>query len=173
MDRFSWRAARAWFEAAFPDSMLRVAVLRFLSEAVGHADNGRRDNWAVVAEPERIRLAVGSVNVLTISQETIRLLYLEGIASRDVEKHRDVICHHHVPEEEMIPHCAACEFPSAVAGMILPVALTSHLHLISLASETPRVVDVAEEHSAGVVDYLNEYLLGFLRQPPSVTAAKH
>jgi hypothetical protein len=172
MHVFSAHDSAKWFESALPDSISRVSVLRFLSEAIAHADAEGHDRWAVTLDDERACLVVGAIDVLAISSRSIRVVFVDGVAGGELARIEGVDVRRSTSSDPIRE--ASCEIPIAAAPKALPLLLAPHLRLIETAVKTERSAATAQSHSPAVVDFLSDYMVTFLRQPahPAGTA-KH
>jgi hypothetical protein len=101
-----------------------------------------------------VRLNVGQIEVMTISEARIHVVFDRNAEPGDLRVMPGVQIDPKIPLYESVECSSGCDLPAIKVTGVLPIIRKSHLLLIKRAGETPRHNMTARAHSPCVLRYL-------------------
>lgn len=159
------RAAREVLETLLPDAHVRKLCLRFLCDSIQLAHQLAPSSWGLTLQKDLVRLNVGHIEVMTISQARIHVVFDRNAEPRGLRSTPGVQMHPKTPIYQSVKSSAGCDFSASQANSLLPMICESHHQLIKQAVGTPRHNMTVGAHSSGILRYLEKLLETHLPDP--------
>ncbi|MCI1278944.1 MAG: DUF3883 domain-containing protein [Nitrospira sp.] len=163
------KSAREVLERLLPDARLRNLCLRYLCDSIQLTHQFAPSSWGLTLQKDMVRLNVGQIEVLTVGQARVHVVFDRNDEPQDLRDLPGVQIDPKTPLYESVNSSAACDFPASQANSVLPLIRASHHQLVKQAVETPRHNMTARAHSPGMLRYLEEEV-GILLSNPDYAA---
>ncbi len=150
------KVARDVLERLLPDAHIRNTCLRFLSVSIQLAHQLSPGSWGLTLQKDMVRLNVGQIEVMTIGEGRIHVVFDRHAEPGDLRAMPGVQLDPKTPVYVSVECSSGCDFLAIKATSVLPVIRESHHLLIGQAGQTPRNNGTARAHSPGVLRYLEE-----------------
>ena len=163
------KIAREVLERLLPDARVRKICLRYLCDSIQLTHQLAPSSWGLTLQKDMVRLNVGHIEVLTVGQARIHVVFDRNVEPQDLRDMPGVQIDPRTPVYESVESSAGCDFPASQANSALRLIRESHHQLINQASKTLRHNMTARAHSPGVLRYLEEEV-GILLPNPDYSA---
>jgi hypothetical protein len=157
--------AREVLERLLPDQHIRKTCLSFLRESIQLAHQLSPASWGLTLQKDIVRLNVGHIEVITIGQTRIHVVFDCNAEPRDLRTLPSVQIEPKTPLYKSVKSSSGCGFSASQVSSVLPLIRESHRQLVKQAVDTPRHNMTARAHSPGVLRYLEELLDTHLPDP--------
>lgn len=150
------KTAREVLEKLLPDARVRNLCLRYLCDSIQLTYQLAPSSWGLTLQKDMVRLNVGHIEVLTVGQARVHVVFDRNDEPQDLRDLPGVQIDPRTPLYESVKSSAGCDFPASQASSVFPLIRASHHHLIEQASKTLRHNMAARAHSPGVLRYLED-----------------
>jgi hypothetical protein len=155
LDRNSQQAAARVIERLLPEGRSRIEILRFLGSSIERANALEPAAWGVTLTDQMLRLNVGRIETLTVTQDSVHLVLTRGSLPRGLESMADVVLHPDTGSlHPSVPGSIACDIPASQFPAARAQVAESHRVLLEHAARTASRTSWAASHSPGVLRYL-------------------
>ncbi len=164
IDRHDQRSAVKLFQLLWPDPAVSHAVAVNLAASIRAAHAAAEASWAVTMFPQMLRLNVGQVETLTLSETNARFLF-----SAPLEVSLQPRFHLELPNRPVyrsvpVPS-GVCSFPIAELKSLPRPIRDAHEAYIEAAASLKRTSPFKKSFSPAVVEYIESVLATKLPRP--------
>lgn len=172
-DRRDPKRAKQLFELLWPDQVVRDACAARLAQSIRRAHRRADASWEVTMFADRIRLNVGQVEVLTLTSNSISVLFQEAIETPlDTQLTVERSDNDRFYDAVTVPS-ARCRLAPLEVGTAPRSLWFAHEAFIDAAADAKRISPFKNFLSVGVLEHLDAALGAALPRPTYLRAPLH